>query len=351
MADRSCEILDDDTNIYLTDLPENRIITVQDVTKMYSSEPVSGIDSASFTIDQGKIVAIVGESGSGKSTLLKLIYGLMVPDRGYVFFKNEQIRGPEKKLIPGHDSMKMVTQDFSLNTYAKVYDNIASMLPNTNLRYKAAKTEQMLSLMRITHLAQKRVADLSGGEQQRVAIAKAIVTEPEVLLMDEPFSQVDTMLKSHLRADIRRLSKELGITIIIVSHDPVDGLSLADELIVLRRGGVLETGDPFKLYRSPEHLYTAKLLSDCNVLDKDAAEQIGIKSSHQTIAIRIEDVEVGSEKADSPFHIVDVFYKGYSEELLLERNGIKLRALNLAVGKYEVGSQVSVQIREYLEFN
>lgn len=171
MAEISCEVLDD-VNNYLTDIPENRIITVRNVSKKYSSEPVSGVDSASFTIDKGKIVAIVGESGSGKSTLLKLVYGLMVPDEGEVFFKNEPIRGPEKKLIPGHDSMKMVTQDFSLNTYAKVYDNIASMLPNTNLKFKAEKTAQMLSLMKITHLAQKRVADLSGGEQQRVAIAK-----------------------------------------------------------------------------------------------------------------------------------------------------------------------------------
>lgn len=350
MTNLSCES-SSDGQLYLSDIPENRIITVQSVSKKYSLEPFSGVKSASFTIDQGKIVAIVGESGSGKSTLLKLIYGLMTPEEGSVFFKTEQIRGPEKKLIPGHDAMKMVTQDFSLNTYAKVYDNIASMLPNTNLKFKATKTEEMLNLLRITHLAQKRVADLSGGEQQRVAIAKAIVTEPEILLMDEPFSQVDTMLKSHLRADIRRLSKELGITVIMVSHDPVDGLSLADELIVLRRGTVVETGSPSELYNYPKSLYTAKLLSDCNVLEKEAAEQLGLNTTHQSIAIHIEEILIVDDNGDKSLTIKEIFFKGYCEELLLEKESVKLRVLNLQVGKFKIGDIVSIQINKYLEFH
>lgn len=350
MSNQSCEV-SEEKDFQLLDIPESRIITVQGVTKLYSKEPFSGVSSASFTIEKGKVVAIVGESGSGKSTLLKLIYGLMTPEEGAVFFKSEQIRGPEKKLIPGHDSMKMVTQDFSLNTYAKVYDNIASMLPNTNLKFKSEKTEEMLKLLRITHLSQKRVADLSGGEQQRVAIAKAIVTEPEVLLMDEPFSQVDTMLKSHLRADIRRLSNKLGITIVLVSHDPVDGLSLADEVIVLRRGAVVEIGTPASLYSSPQSLYSAKLLSDCNVIEKEQAEKIGIVSMHQTIAIHTENILVKDGDTSHTYLVLDIFFKGYCEELLLEREGVRLRALNLEVGKYALGQAVPVYIKKYLEFN
>ncbi|WP_207429731.1 ABC transporter ATP-binding protein [Pedobacter sp. SYSU D00535] len=351
MADISCEVFDEDDQIYLPNIPQNRIITVQNVTKKYSEVPFSGVDNASFAIDKGKIVAIVGESGSGKSTLLKLIYGLMTPEKGHVFFRSELIKGPEKKLIPGHEAMKMVTQDFSLNTYAKVYDNIASMLPNTNLKYKVEKTESMLQLLRISHLAQKRVADLSGGEQQRVAIAKAIVTEPEVLLMDEPFSQVDTMLKSQLRADLRRLSHELGITILIVSHDPVDGLSLADELVVIRRGAVLETGSPAELYNRPRHLYTAKLLSDCNVLEKDAAEKIGVQVKKTVVGIRLEDVQLIENFSSGKMRVVDRFFKGYGEEVLLERSGVLIRALNLEVEKFQVGDLLDIGVKKVLSFD
>jgi len=331
-------------------MPADVIIEVRNVYKKFSDSPFSGVKSASFSINHGSIVAIVGESGSGKSTLLKLIYGLISAEEGTVLFKNEEVRGPEKKLIPGHDSMKMVTQDFSLNIYAKVYDNIASMLSNTNLRFKADKTEEMLRLLRIDHLANKRVVDLSGGEQQRVAIAKAIITEPEVLLMDEPFSQVDTLLKSQLRADIRRLSESLGITIIIVSHDPADGLSLADELIVLRKGEVVETGSPRDLYNHPENLYTAQLLSDCNVLSKDEALKIGIETEFNTIAVYPQAVSVQRSGNELDFLLVDSFYKGFAEELLLERNGVRLKGMNFQIGKYCKGEVVPVSIERFLEF-
>src|SRR5690606_12524816 len=212
------------------------IVQLSGVTKTYASATFAGVQHIDRQIKAGDIVSIVGRSGSGKSTLLKLIYGLLAPDTGSVSFKGNLVPGPHEKLIPGHQSMKMVTQDLSLNTYAKVYDNIASMLPNTDLKAKREKTMEMMEFLRIDHLEQKRAVDLSGGEQQRVAIARAIITEPEVLLLDEPFSQIDPILKHELRDDIRRLSRYLGITIILVSHDPADGLSLADKMIILKKG-------------------------------------------------------------------------------------------------------------------
>ncbi|WP_207422738.1 ABC transporter ATP-binding protein [Desertivirga brevis] len=344
----SCENPEEEYNYTLSDIPDHRMITVEAVSKKYAENPFSGVKSASFTIDKGQIVVIVGESGSGKSTLLKLVYGLMSPDSGFVFFKHEQVRGPEKKLIPGHDSMKMVTQDFSLNSYAKVYDNIASMLPNTNLAYKASKTEEMLALMRIKDLAQKRVIDLSGGEQQRVAIAKAIVTEPAVLLMDEPFSHVDTVLKSHLRADIRRLSRELGITVVIVSHDPADGLSMADKMIVMRRGEVVEQGRPKDLYYQPTSLYTARLLSDCNVLSSTEAAALDLHTTG-TLAIFPENIRIDQSKAGD-YIVRDVFFKGFYNEILVEKAGVSLRVLITETVKVSVGDKVEITIEDFREF-
>lgn len=348
MANISCET--DNSHDRLADLPDNRIITVKGLRKKYASDPYSGISKADFFIEKGKIVAIVGESGSGKSTLLKLMYGLISPDEGRVYFRDEPIMPPEKKLIPGHDSMKMVTQDFSLNIYAKVYDNVASMLSNTNLKLKSEKTASTLNLLGIGHLAERRVIDLSGGEQQRVAIAKAIITEPEVLLMDEPFSQVDTLLKSQLRADIRRLSYELGITIILVSHDPVDGLSLADELIILKRGELVETGTPKQLFNHPKDIYTARLLADCNVLNFEEAHKLGIEVKSNSVAIYLDQVQLKRDENSISFILCDTFFKGFCEELLLQREGVKLRALNFDIGSYKIGELIPVNIKSFKEF-
>lgn len=326
------------------------IISLRNLSKHYLSNNVFGVSNIDLSIAKGDFVAIVGESGSGKSTLLKLIYGLLTPDEGEVLFKGKHVNGPLERLIPGHDHMKMVTQDFNLNTYAKVYDNIASMLSNTDLKSKKRKTTEMMEFLRIDKLANKRVVELSGGEQQRVAIARAIITEPEVLLMDEPFSQLDAVLKSLLREDLRNLSKNLGITIIIVSHDPVDGLSLADNLIVLRNGNLIEMGNPYKLYNSPNHIYTARLLADCNILDSASARALGLISDKPIIAIHVEDVLITERKGSKIFVLVSTIFKGFSEELLLEKGGIYIRALNLEVGKYKIGEHLAVRVKKYLEF-
>ncbi|MEJ6979855.1 ABC transporter ATP-binding protein [Pedobacter sp. P351] len=331
-------------------MSKESFIQLFQVSKKYQTDTFAGVKTITASISKGKVVAIVGESGSGKSTLLKLIYGLLSPDEGSVYFKGELILGPDEKLIPGHDSMKMVTQDFSLNTFAKVYDNVASMLPNTNLKYKEEKSWEIMKFLRIDHLYNKRVSDLSGGEQQRVAIARAIITEPEVLLMDEPFSQVDTPLKTHLRADIKRLSHDLGITVILVSHDPVDGLSLADDIIVLNKGEIIESGSPEQLYNRPQDVYTSRLLADCNILSNHDAKALGLKAEKETIAIYPEWIELKWSWSSKNFILVDAFFKGIYEELLLEKDGIRIRAINRNIHLYKKGASVPVILEKFIEF-
>src|SRR5690606_15066952 len=187
----------------------------------------------SFGIYEGRITAIIGESGSGKSTMLKLIYGLLEPDQGEIRYRGWRVPNPREKLIPGHDAMRMVSQGFDdLNTYANVWDNVASQLPNTDLEAKHTKTENILKQLRISPLYKQRIVDLSGGEKQRVAIARALINEPEVLLMDEPFNQVDASFREFLQHDIRKIVAETGLTVVLVSHDPAEVLSMADELLV-----------------------------------------------------------------------------------------------------------------------
>jgi len=321
------------------------------ISKLYPGEQLAGVKKTDLSIQRGKITAIIGESGSGKSTLLKLLYGLLSPDEGEVQFKGERIWGPEEKLIPGHDAMKMVTQDTEgLNVFAKVWDNIAVLLPNTDVKAKEKNTTQVLKQLNMLHLADKRVADLSGGEKQRVAIARALITEPEVLLLDEPFNQVDTSFREGLQQDIRQIVKETGLTVIMVSHDPEEVLSMADELLVLQDGEILEAGHPKELYQNPQHLYTARLLTNCNVLTNNEARICGISSAQKHIVIYPEWATITKSWTRKNWEVKQVLFKGSYEDLLLERNGVTLRSLNALRDKYSEGDMVNLKIGKYLEY-
>jgi ABC-type Fe3+/spermidine/putrescine transport system ATPase subunit len=321
------------------------------ISKIYPGERQSGVKDTSLQIQQGKITAIIGESGSGKSTLLRMLYGLLTPDEGEVQFKGERIWGPEEKLIPGHDAMKMVTQDTDgLNVFAKVWDNIAVLMPNTDVGAKEERTNQVLKQLNIHKLAQKRVADLSGGEKQRVAIARALITRPEVLLLDEPFNQVDTSFREGLQQDIRQIVQDTGLTVIMVSHDPAEVLSMADELLVLQEGEILESGHPKVLYQNPQNLYTARLLTNCNVLNADEAKICGIKTKKDYVVIYPEWAITTNSWTRKNWTVKQVLFKGSYEDLLLENKEVTLRLLNDQPGKYNEGDKLHLKISRYLEY-
>ena len=329
---------------------KEQVISVQHLTKQYQNTQQSGIRDISFDIERGQIIAILGESGSGKSTLLKCMYGLLKADAGQVLFHGNRVKGPDEQLIPGHKEMKMVTQDFSLNIYAKVYDNIASMLSNTDVKGKQEKTVQMMEHLNIQHLRDKKITELSGGEQQRVAIAKALISDTSLLLLDEPFSQVDALLKNQLRADIKRIVAETGVTVVLVSHDPADGLFLADKLLLIKDGQLVQQGPPEQVYNHPEQVYTARLLGNANVLSTADAEKLGITSTGQEVLIYPEWVELKSSWSSRRFEVKDVYYKGFYEELLLERNGVQIRAIQMNRGEHKKNEHIQASLDKFLIF-
>ena len=332
----------------MADVPFLQAISV---SKAYGGPEASGVKQITLDIQPGKITAIIGESGSGKSTLLRLLYGLLSPDEGLVSFKNERIWGPEEKLIPGHDAMKMVTQHTDdLNLFARVWDNVAAMLPSTNVKLKEEKTEQVLTQLNMMHLAYKRVADLSGGEKQRVAIARAIITRPQVLLLDEPFNQVDTSFREGLQHDIRQIVKDTGLTVVMVSHDPAEVLSMADELIVLKHGRIVENGSPKSLYQSPLNLYTAELLTNCNVLNTEEAKACGINTVKENVVIYPEWIRIANVLKTNDWTVNEVLFKGPYDDLILESNNVILRVVNFEPDKYYAGDAVGLKIKKWLEY-
>jgi ABC-type sulfate/molybdate transport systems ATPase subunit len=332
----------------MTDTPFLQAIAV---TKTYPGDRMAGVKRISLTIKPQKVTAIIGESGSGKSTLLKLLYGLLSPDEGRVQFKGERIWGPEEKLIPGHEAMKMVTQDTDgLNVFAKVWDNIAVLMPNTDIKDKQERTTQVLKQLNILQLADRQAFSLSGGEKQRVAIARALATRPEVLLLDEPFNQVDTSFREGLQQDIRQVVHDTGLTVIMVSHDPAEVLSMADELIVIKDGEIIEMGAPKVLYQNPQNLYTAKLLTNCNVLTREDAAHFGINSKADHIVIYPEWANPTGSWTRKDFAVKQVLFKGSYEDLLVEKDHITLRLLNDEPGRYRIGDKVHIKINKFLEF-
>lgn len=310
---------------------------------------VIAVDDVSFGIEENSITAIIGSSGSGKSTLLKLIYGLLEPNEGEIRYRGWLVPTRKDKLIPGHDAMRIVSQGFDdLNLYAKVWDNVASQLSNTDLDHKKRRTEEALQMLQIDHLAQKRIADLSGGEKQRVAIARALVNDPEVLLMDEPFNQVDAAFREALQQTIRHIVRSTALTIVLVSHDPAEVLALSDDLIVMREGKIIEAGKPTDLYITPRHSYTARLLAKSNILQPEDAAVFEIHSDNP-IGVRQENVRLTAD-TDASFYIHDILFRGLYREVVVTDGTITLHAISPLPQQVSVGDPVSVHIATFNRF-
>lgn len=218
----------------------------------------------SFSVLQGQNLCLMGESGSGKSTLLKLLYGLYDLDEGSIFWNDVEVLGPKYNLVPGMDFMKYLAQDFDLMPFISVAENIGKYLSNFYPEAKQLRINELLELVEMTDFASVKVKYLSGGQMQRVALARVLALEPEVLLLDEPFSHIDNTRKNNLRRNIFNYAKIKGITCIVGTHDIEDALSFADQMIVLNNGKIVAQNTPFSLFNSKEDITVVKLFGDVN---------------------------------------------------------------------------------------
>jgi ABC-type sulfate/molybdate transport systems ATPase subunit len=223
------------------------------------------LEHIGFTQLAHRNIAVAGETGSGKTTLLKIIAGLVQPDEGSVLFRGERVIGPSEKLIPGHKGIVYLSQTFELPHFLRV----EQILEYAN-EWTVEKAQKLFDLCRIGHLFKRRTDQLSGGEKQRIAIARLLIMDPKLFLLDEPFSNMDLSNKSLLKQIIEDISKELGISFIMVSHDPIDTLSWANEILVLKEGRLIEKGGPQQIYTQPVYEYTAGLFGKYNVLSEPA---------------------------------------------------------------------------------
>ena len=241
------------------------MLQVKNLKFSYKKTPV--LKDLSFNVKPGEYLAVIGESGCGKSTLLKVLRGEYDLNNGTVFWKKEQILGPKHNLVIGYDFMKYVAQEFELEPYISVAENIGQHLSNFYKEEKKERTAELLEVVELTALASTKVKLLSGGQKQRVALARALANAPEILLLDEPFSHIDNFKKQSLRRNIFKYLKDKNITCIVASHDKEDVLGFADQMMVLNDNKIEAYNTPEQLYNKPETPLTASFFGEFNVIN------------------------------------------------------------------------------------
>ena len=277
------------------------MLQVNNISFSYKKPNKAILQDISFNIKQGEHLCIMGESGCGKSTLLKVIYGLFDVDKGDIFWKDEQVLGPEHHLVPGMDFFKYVAQDFDLMPYISVSENIKKFLSRFYPEEAEKRTDELLDVIEMTPFADEMVKNLSGGQQQRVAIARALAKEPELLLLDEPFSQIDNFKKNSLRRKLFSFLKEKNIACIIATHDGNDALSFADKMIVIQDNTILKEGTPSELYNSPIYKYVATLFDDVNEIVVD----------NETKFLYPHQITITDDNSDKKYKVLNSYFKGF----------------------------------------
>lgn len=243
------------------------IIILDNLSKKYRSGDKYAVDSVGFSLEKGEILALVGESGSGKTTLLRLIAGLEHPDKGSIVLEGNTIVNGNKSLRPNKRNMGMVFQDYALFPHLTIYENVSFGLKGLKKDEAHKRVIETIELTGLEENIKKYPHQLSGGQQQRVALARALAPRPELLLMDEPFSNLDTILRDQVREEVRQIIKTLGITAILVTHDTRDAFATADKIAVMWHGKLLQLDTPNALYNNPNSTYVAELFGKSNNIE------------------------------------------------------------------------------------
>jgi ABC-type Fe3+/spermidine/putrescine transport system ATPase subunit len=292
------------------------MLQVENITFSYDKNKV--IKNINFSVSKGQNIAIIGESGCGKSTLLKLIYGLYDLDEGQIFWNENEVLGPKFHLVPGMPFMKYLAQDFDLMPFITVAENVGKYLSNIYPEKKQSRINELLEIVEMTEYSNVKAKFLSGGQQQRVALAKVLALEPEVLLLDEPFSQIDNFRKNSLRRKLFSYLKSKEITCLVATHDSSDSLSFADETIVLNAGEIVIKEKSDHLYKHPTNKYVAALFGDVNELK--LSELVEIEDADETLLLFPHQLKI-AESGKLKVKIKQFYFKGNHFLIEAEANG------------------------------
>lgn len=289
------------------------VLSIKNLSKRFGQKLQYAVNSANLTVEKGELLALVGESGSGKTTLLRLIAGFEEADNGQIIINGEKVVDDNFSIKPEKRKIGMVFQDYALFPHLTVSENIEFGLSKNIFKDKKARVQEVMQMVGLRSYANRYPFHLSGGQQQRVALARALAPNPGLILLDEPFSNLDAVLKDQVREEVRNIIKKAGATALFVTHDMRDALSSADRIAILKDGKIQQVGTPRELYETPKNLYVASFFGKINAMNA-MAENGGYhlkagaiagtkteKSGQALIAIRPENIEILTQPKEGTF--------------------------------------------------
>lgn len=307
-------------------------LELRNITKLYDKD--NGISNISFSVDQGEFVTLLGPSGCGKTTTLNIIGGFLKPDSGKVVLDGQDIT----EFVPEERPVSTVFQSYALFPHMNVLDNVSYGLRHLCRMSKKSAADEAVKYLEIVGLSgyeHSHVGNLSGGQQQRVALARSMATKPKLLLMDEPLSNLDASLRIKMRLELKNLQRKLGITMILVTHDQEEALSMSDKIIVMEKGDILQTGSPQDIYFRPLSREVSSFIGRANFVD--------INGKHELI--RPENIKIiPDDKGD--YRIKDKIFMGARTEYIVSdgKNTLEVEMSGIAGTAFEKGQTVSIQI-------
>ena len=340
------------------------------ITKVFADKDqaeVRAVDDLNIVVPSGKLIGLLGPSGCGKSTTLYMIAGLLSPTDGQIYFGEDDVT----KLSPEKRGIGLVFQNYALYPHMTVKQNILFPLQNLKVpKAEALERAQMVAdLVDIGSLMNRKPRQLSGGQQQRVAIARALVKQPDVLLLDEPLSNLDARLRLQTREEIKRIQKETGITTVFVTHDQEEAMSISDEIVVMKLGVVQQQGKPQDVYNNPVNKFVAKFLGTPPInmfngyikegklyIGEEAIANVDFKDQEVEIGIRPEGFEVvdGADKGTFSFVVESIEFIGRDKSVVARHPSCQTPAFRFIIDAdvkgIEVGKEIKADIKPNKRF-
>ena len=352
------------------------MIRVSGLVKEFAGGSVRAVDGVDFEVPRGSLVTLLGPSGCGKTTSLRCIAGLDEPTSGRIEIGDRVVfdSGSKVLLPPNKRRIGMVFQSYAIWPHMTVFDNVAYPLRNARVKKADVQSRVMASLemVGLADLAPRRAPNLSGGQQQRVALARALVAEPEVLLLDEPLSNLDAKLRETMRQEIREIQQRLGITTLYVTHDQVEALAISDVVAVMSGGNIIDFGSPQRIYESPRSRFVAEFIGLANVVPVTDVVSSASRGCFEGVApmgrmafsvgdgrgtgptaavlVRLEDIEVDRERPTGdqnvwPATVVSSLFLGTHADCVVDVGGQRLRAHATRASRLVAGESVWIRIR------
>ena len=342
-------------------------VTIKGVTKSFGN--VTVLQEFNQNFEDGEFITLLGPSGCGKTTMLRLIAGFEKPSSGEIYIGERLVSGKDSFVSPEKREIGMVFQSYAVWPHMNVFDNIAYPL-KIQKKSKGEIVERVNEALKIVHLEQYKdrfPSELSGGQQQRVALGRALVARPEILLLDEPLSNLDAKLREEMRYEIKEIAKKLNITVIYVTHDQIEAMTMSDRIVLINKGEIQQIGTPQEIYSKPSNIFVANFVGKVDflkgsikdgeiILNDSGGQRLPNRDSHTEkviVAVRPENI-ILSDDGELEGEVSSKFYLGDCNDLRVDiGNGNILRVLARAstYDTLKVGDKVRLKVLEYFVFD